>query len=60
MIRRLHSGVILGVCGECYGSCVLVVVPGEDQFVCKSAIAQYLNVIKRDWNQGANKSNHPN
>jgi hypothetical protein len=31
--------------------------------VCKSAIALYclyLNVIKRDCNQGANKSNHPN
>jgi hypothetical protein len=28
--------------------------------VCKSAIELYLNVIKRDCNQGANKSNHPN
>jgi hypothetical protein len=28
--------------------------------VCKSAIALYLNVIKRDCNQGANKSNRPN
>jgi hypothetical protein len=45
---------------DCYSSCVLVVVPGEDQCVCKSAIALYLNVIKRDCNQGANKSNHPN
>jgi hypothetical protein len=31
--------------------------------VCKSAIALYclyLSVIKRTYNQGANKSNHPN
>jgi hypothetical protein len=28
--------------------------------VCKSAIALYLNVIKRDCDQSANKSNHPN
>jgi hypothetical protein len=28
--------------------------------VCKSAIALCLNVIKRDCNQSANKSNHPN
>jgi hypothetical protein len=26
----------------------------------RSTIALYLNVIKRDCNQGANKSNHPN
>jgi hypothetical protein len=42
---------------DCYSSCVLVVLPGEDQCVCKSAIAPYLNVIERDCNQGANKSN---
>jgi hypothetical protein len=28
--------------------------------VCKSAIALYLSVIKRIYNHGANKSNHPN
>jgi hypothetical protein len=28
--------------------------------VCKSAIALYLNVIKRDCKQSANKPNHPN
>jgi hypothetical protein len=27
--------------------------------VCKSAIALYLSVIKRNCNQGGNKSNHP-
>jgi hypothetical protein len=27
---------------------------------CKSAIALNLGVIKRNCNQGANKSNHPN
>jgi hypothetical protein len=27
--------------------------------VCKSAIALYLNVIKRISNEGVNKSNHP-
>jgi hypothetical protein len=43
-----------------YRSYVLIVVPGEGQCVCKSAIALYLNVIKRNCNQGANKSNHPN
>jgi hypothetical protein len=49
----------------CYSSCVLVVLPGEDQracvcvCVCKSAIALYLNVIERDCNRSANKSNPP-
>jgi hypothetical protein len=28
--------------------------------VCKSAIALYLSVIKRTYNQGDNKLNHPN
>jgi hypothetical protein len=28
--------------------------------VCKSVIALYLSVIKRNCNQGANKSDHPN
>jgi hypothetical protein len=28
--------------------------------LCKSAIALCLGVIKRDCNQSANKSNHPN
>jgi hypothetical protein len=28
--------------------------------LCKSAIALYLNVIKRTCDKGANKSNHPN
>jgi hypothetical protein len=28
--------------------------------VCKTAIALYLNVIKKTDNQGANESNHPN
>jgi hypothetical protein len=28
--------------------------------MCKSAIALYLNIIKRECNQGANKSNNPN
>jgi hypothetical protein len=27
---------------------------------CKSAIPRFLNVIKRDCNQSANKSNYPN
>jgi hypothetical protein len=47
---------------HCYtrSSCILVVVPGEDQCVRKSAIALYLIVIKIDCNQGANKSNLPN
>jgi hypothetical protein len=45
---------------DCYSSCVLVVVPGEDQCMCKPVTALYLDVIKRDCNEGANKSNHPN
>jgi diacylglycerol kinase len=28
--------------------------------VCNTAIESYLNVIKRDCKQSANKSNHPN
>jgi hypothetical protein len=28
--------------------------------MCKSAIALYLNMIKRTCNRSANKSNHPN
>jgi hypothetical protein len=32
----------------------------ERTSVCKSAIAPYLNVIKKTCNQGVNKSNHPN
>jgi hypothetical protein len=31
-----------------------------DWKLCKSAVALYLNVIKRPCNQGANKFNHPN
>jgi hypothetical protein len=31
---------------DCYSSCVLVVVPGEDQCLCKSAIALYCVWLK--------------
>jgi hypothetical protein len=36
---------------DCYSSCIIMVVPGEDQCVCKSVIAPYclyLSVIKRE------------
>jgi hypothetical protein len=64
-IMRLHSEVLVSVLRSVVrrrlvktanpSACATV-----NWKVCKSAIALYLSVIKRTYNQGANKSKHPN